>query len=44
MKAGHLLSKMRFVSAQLLAYLEDELKPSESKEIGQKIAASPVAT
>jgi threonine aldolase len=25
MKAGHLLSKMRYVSAQLLAYLEDDL-------------------
>jgi hypothetical protein len=35
---------MRLTLRTLLAYLEDELKPSESKEIGQKIAASPVAT
>ncbi|MBD3675513.1 MAG: hypothetical protein HUJ26_18525 [Planctomycetaceae bacterium] len=35
---------MRLTLRTLLAYLEDELKPSESKEIGQKIAESPVAT
>lgn len=35
---------MRLTLRTLLAYLEDELKPAESKEIGQKIAESPVAT